>query len=420
MGMIIPRQLCCAVVLMAMSARVAGAQLVVPTPSFQLVESVPEATSYGTAGVPRTQAVWLQMIRGAKHSIDIAAFYISDRAGSSLTPVLDALIARADAGIKVRVLLDESFLKNNQAGVDYLRKHGKIEIRLLPVSGMTSGVLHAKYMVIDGIDVFVGSQNWDWRALEQIHELGARIRDPRIAQTFDATFDFDWQLAEHHDLPRAAEAAVEPPAFDPVTAEDPSVLDAQGNDPLIAFPAFSPPSLMPAWVTQEQPALVQMIQASQHVLRVQVMTITAIRQYGPNGWWPDIDSALRDAAARGVQVRILVADWALREPTQSYLKSLAVLPNITVKFSQLPLAPEGFIPYARVEHAKFAIADDRSIYIGTGNWEWSYFNTTVDASIFVHGLAPAKTLTQMFDADWNGKYVTTMEAGKNYPAPRTH
>ena len=47
------------------------------SPDFQIVESVPEATIYGQPGVPRTQQVWLQMIRGAQHSIDIAAFYIT-------------------------------------------------------------------------------------------------------------------------------------------------------------------------------------------------------------------------------------------------------------------------------------------------------------------------------------------------------
>jgi phosphatidylserine/phosphatidylglycerophosphate/cardiolipin synthase-like enzyme len=389
---------------------------------FQIVESVPEATNYGTPGVPRTQETWLQMIRGAKRSIDVAAFYISDRPGSTLTPVLDALIARADAGVKVRVLVDQSFLKDkdNQAGVDHLRQGGRVEIRILPAATLTGGVLHAKYMVVDGSDVFVGSQNWDWRALEQIHEIGARIHNERFAQTFDATFDFEWQLAEHPDLPKASGLASKPPAFAPATEQDPVLLDGHGDDPLIAFPAFSPPTLIPAWVTQEQPALMRLIQASQHNLRIQVMTLSAIHQFGPKGWWSEIDSALRDAATRGVQVRIIVADWALREPMQSYLKSLAALPNITVKFSHLPPSPQGFIPYARVEHAKYAIADDRSVYIGTGNWEWSYFNTTVDASVFVQGVGPAKTLTQIFDKDWNGSYVTMIELGKTYTAPKTH
>ncbi len=43
-------------------------------PSFRIVESVPEASLYGEPGVPRTQAVWLDMIGHARTSIDIAAF----------------------------------------------------------------------------------------------------------------------------------------------------------------------------------------------------------------------------------------------------------------------------------------------------------------------------------------------------------
>lgn len=402
----------------------AGASFTAPTvpasSRFQIVESVPEATVYGEPGVPRTQAVWLRMIRDARKRIDIAAFYISEKPGGPLKPVLDALAARARAGVAVRILMDQTFFKGSAASVDWLRKVPGITIRVLPVDTLTGGVLHAKYMVVDGQHVFVGSQNWDWRALDQIHEIGARIDDRRFAQTFDAAFDFDWRLAGDPDLPKAAKIAVEPLAFAPVTAQDPVLLDGKDGDALTAFPAFSPPSLAPRWVTPEQTALAHMIEASRHVLRIQVMTLSAIRHYGPKGWWPAIDTALRDAAARGVQVRIIVADWALREPMQSYLKSLAALPGITVKFSRLPPSPQGFIPYARVEHAKYAVADDRTVCIGTGNWEWSYFNSTVDASVFVHGAGPARTLASIFDRDWNGPYVTTLEPGGHYAPPRNH
>lgn len=392
----------------------------VSTQDFGIVESVPEATNYGEPGIARTQTAWIEMIKGAKQSIDIAAFYITDKLGSALSPVLDALIDRAGAGIRVHLLVDQSFLKNDHADVDRLRKVTGIEVRVLPVDTLTGGVLHAKYMVVDDESVFVGSQNWDWRALEHIHEVGARIRNARFAQTFAAAFEFDWQIAEHPDLQTAASTAVRAPSFAPATAEDPVLLDAKSSEPLVAFPAFSPPSLMPHWVTSEEPALIRMIEASRHELRIQVMTFSAIRQYGPKGWWAEVDGALRNAAARGVQIHIIVADWALREPMQAHLKSLAVLPNITIKFSHLPQALEGFIPYARVEHAKYAVADDRIVYIGTGNWEWSYFHNTVDASVFVQGFGPAKTLSDIFDRDWNGPYVTMLEPGKEYTEPHTH
>lgn len=411
------------------TSELATSELVRPAPAasvspgaasdFQIVESVPEHSIYEQSDLPRTQQVWLQMIRGAHHSIDIAAFYIANQARSQLVPVLDALVTRAEAGVKVRLLVDQTFLKTNPDSVERLRQVPGIAVRVLPVDTLTGGVLHAKFFVVDGENVFVGSQNWDWRALDQIHEIGARIRSARFAKTFVAAFDFDWHLAAHPDLPNAAKAAVTPPDFVPVTAEDPVLLHADGET-LTAYPAFSPPSMMPRWVTSEQHALERMIDASTRVLRIQVMTFSALSQYGPKGWWSPLDAAIRDAAARGVQVRIIVADWALHEPMQAYLKSLAVLPDITVKFSTVPESPEGFIAYARVEHAKYAVADDRSVYIGTGNWERSYFDSSVDTSVFVSGRGPARTLSQIFDHDWSGPYVTTIKAGDNYAPARNH
>lgn len=406
--------------LLLASLPAAQARQAKPAPSsLQVVESVPEASLYGEPGVPRTQPTWLAMINGARQRIDIAAFYISEKPGTGLTPVLDALAARARAGIPVRLLVDHTFLEKNPESVEWLRKVPGISVRVLAVDQLTGGVLHAKYMVVDDRSVFLGSQNWDWRALEQIHEIGARIDDARFGRTFAASFDYVWNIAEHNSVAKADAHGLPPVDVAPVTAADPVLLDAGSDDPLLVFPAFSPPQLAPQWVTNEAPALVDMIRNSQHELRIQVMTLSALRGYGAKGWWSDLDSAIRDAAARGVKVRIIVADWALHEPMQAYLKSLALMPGIELKFSTVPPSPQGFIPYARVEHAKYAVADGRSSYIGTGNWEWSYFNTSVDTSVFVKGRRPAQTLTRIFDRDWDGPYVTPMRVDQTYTPART-
>ncbi|WP_276965632.1 phospholipase D-like domain-containing protein [Metallibacterium scheffleri] len=386
-------------------------------PAFQIVESVPVGTIYGQPGVPRTQAIWLDLINHAQKSIDLAAFYISNQPGAALQPVLDALIRRAAAGVKVRILLDATFMKESRAAYDLLAGKPGIDIRILPVDKLTGGVLHAKYFIVDDHVVFVGSQNWDWRALTQIHEIGAVVRSTRMAKTFTAAFDFDWQLAADPNLPAARRRAVQPPDFAPVTAQDPLVLQQDGA-PLVISAGFSPRALMPDWLDPELPQLLRLIDGAQHTLDIQVMTLSAFKDYGPKGWWPALDSALRGAAARGVRVRIIVADWALREPMQAYLKSLALMPNISIKYSTLPEAPQGFIPYARVEHCKYAVADDRMSYIGTGNWSWSYFATTVDASLFITGKAPAQTLSAIFNRDWNGPYVQRIEPGGHYAPPR--
>ncbi|MES1954441.1 phospholipase D-like domain-containing protein [Salinisphaera hydrothermalis] len=387
----------------------------------QIVESVPTHSMYGEPGVPRTPDVWRRMIDAARTRIDIAAFYVANKPGEALAPVLDAIAARAKAGVNVRILTGPTFTDETDQSLAPLAKLANVTIRRLPVNKLTGGVLHAKYFVVDGHDAFIGSANWDWRAMDQIHELGVRIDSPRMARTLDATFDFDWRLTANGDLPAARKRAAQPPAFDPVTREAPVVVaDDNGRITGTAFEAFSPPALMPGWITTEQSALVRLIHSARRRIRIQVMTLSAINEYGPPGYWPALDSALRDAAARGVAVQIVVADWALREPMQSYLKSLAVLPNITVKYSHVPTAPRGFIPYARVEHCKYAVADDDAVYVGTGNWTRSYFDASVNASLFMHDGPAAHTLNAIFERDWNGPYVHTVEPGGHYNPPRTH
>lgn len=396
------------------------AQAVPADTTFRIVESVPENTIYGQQGVQRTQQAWLDMIRGAKQNIDIAAFYFTNKAGEALVPVMDAILKKARSGVKVRILIGRTFYPGSESSLAPMRGVPNIEIRILPVDSLTGGVLHAKYFIVDDSIVFVGSQNWDWRALSQIHEIGARIDNKRFAQTFESVYNFDWNLAGTRDLPKAQKMAVDPKDFAPVTNGDPVILHDGTANAIIVFPAFSPPALVPRWVNTEQPALVRFIESARHTVRIQVMTLNALIYYGPKGYWKEIDNALRNVAARGVKVDIIVADWALHQPMQQYLKSLAVMPNITVKFSALPPAPEGFIPYARVEHCKYAVVDDNRAFIGTGNWGWSYFNNTVDASVFITGKTPAGTLIKIFDRDWNGPYVTTIQPGADYKPPKNH
>ncbi|MBS1095590.1 phospholipase D-like domain-containing protein [Gluconobacter wancherniae] len=385
----------------------------------RIVESVPTGTIYGEPGMPRAREVWLEMLHNAKKSVDIAAFYIAEKKGEALSGVLDALEERSRAGVQVRLLVEPSFLHDTQPVLDRFKAFPNIHIEILPTDHLTGGILHAKYMIVDRDVTFIGSQNWDWRALDHNHELGAEITDARFAESMEGAFEELWALGGGKLLAKEQYLTAAPPAVPPTTESDPISFEQDGAK-VLAFPAFSPPSMLPRWYTAEQPALKNLIHQARYDLRIQVMTLSAIRQYGPPGYWPEIDTAIRDAAARGVNVKIIVADWALHQPMQAYLKSLAVLPHITVKFSTVPMAKEGFIPYARVEHAKYAIADDDAFMIGTGNWEWSYFNNTVDASLFVHGTKLTGTMLSIFDRDWNGPYVTTLSPATQYQPAHNH
>ncbi|GAA0913605.1 phospholipase D-like domain-containing protein [Rothia nasimurium] len=377
--------------------------------TFEWVESVPEETSYGLPDTARTGPTWLSMIKGAKDHIDIAAFYLTNPPGHALSPIVDALVAQAKKGVRVNLLIDTSFMHESQPWVDALTGLPGITIRQMPVKDLTGGVLHVKFMEIDDRDVFVGSQNWDWRAIQHIHEVGVHIGDERIGKTFRAEFDHLWHLAEKPADALVAAPLVAAPSFEPATVLSPVVINGKDDGPSTIFPAFSPAALQPSWLTLEAPTLTQMLDQARTRIRIQVMTMSAFKDFGPKGYWTALDLAIRNAAARGVQVQVIVADWALRGHDLAYLQSLALMPGVEVKYSSLPQASSGPIPYARVEHAKYALVDDESGFVGTGNWSWSYFESAVNASIFIHGPL-VRPLGRIFDADWNGPYVKPLSA----------
>ena len=67
--------------------------------------------------------------------------------------------------------------------------------------------MHAKYFVVDGEEAFVGSQNFDWRALEHIHEMGAHVRVPAFGRALAAVFLEDWDIAETLGTPQPVGSA---------------------------------------------------------------------------------------------------------------------------------------------------------------------------------------------------------------------
>lgn len=131
---------------------------------FQIVESVPEGTLYGQPGIARTKDVWLDMIHHAQHTIDAAVFYIPDKPGHGMSDILDALTQRARADVQVRIVVEQSFLKETGSVLEKLKAVPNVTTAILPGHALTGGILHAKYMVVDSNSVFVGSQNWDWRS----------------------------------------------------------------------------------------------------------------------------------------------------------------------------------------------------------------------------------------------------------------
>ncbi|HZI08441.1 MAG TPA: phospholipase D-like domain-containing protein, partial [Archangium sp.] len=283
-------------------------------PGLVLVESSPVETTLDHADIPDAHEVWPEMVNGATRTLDVAQFYVSNEPGSRLEKVIQAVEAAADRGVKVRVLADEKFYKTYPETLERLAKRPGIEMRRVDLGKAMGGVLHAKYFVVDGREAFLGSQNFDWRALEHIQELGLRIRVPEVVRALADVFEQDWALAAGGTAPAPATAMTGPfPA-------------RYAGDTVRVTPALSPQGYLPDPATWDLPQLVRLIDGAKRSVRVQVLTYRARGRDGST--FPDLEEALKRAAARGVKVELLVADWGKRKGTIEGLQALHAPPAL--------------------------------------------------------------------------------------------
>ena len=172
-----------------------------PSATTRLVQSVPVETGLADPALPFAKDVWVDMIRSARRTLDFGEFYATNRPHSALEPVLAALEGAGTRGVKIRFLLSAKMLGQDPASLARLKAIPGAEVRSFDLTGVSHGILHAKYFLVDGREAYFGSQNFDWRALEEIHELGVRTTDPRLVDPLREIFDVDWRFAETHKVP---------------------------------------------------------------------------------------------------------------------------------------------------------------------------------------------------------------------------
>jgi phosphatidylserine/phosphatidylglycerophosphate/cardiolipin synthase-like enzyme len=380
--------------------------------SIELVESIPVETTLDNEDIRNTPELWLEMINGAKRTLDFGEFYISHKEGEALTPILEAVIAAADRGVQVRFVIDGNMYKTYPETADELNEHPNIEVRVYNLSGITGGVLHAKYFIVDDREIFLGSQNFDWRALKHIHELGLRIEDKSLVKFYKDLFDLDWVLAAEDTDTGAVLASLEKrPELAVYKVKD----KTYGNSGIV--PTASNPRIIYHSANWDETQLLNLIDHAEESIRIQLLSYSPLSR---DGLYEQLDFALRRAAARGVQVQMILSDWNFHSPRIEYIKSLHAIPNIELRFSTIPEASEGYIGYARVEHCKFMVIDDKEFWLGTSNWSKSYFHHGRNLGIIVQNEKMAKRVSGIFMKSWDSEYCSPVELGKEYRAKDTY
>ncbi len=380
-------------------------------PNIEIVESIPAGTILDNPEIRNAHEVWLEMIGRAQKTLDLEEFYISHEPGKLLGDVLAAIYSAADRGVKVRIIVDGRMYKTYPASVDSLGRFRNIEVRRIDFGTIGGGIQHAKYFIVDGKEVFVGSQNFDWRALEHIHELGLRINSTQFATTYTDVFNLDWQLAS------LAPDAIKTFSVTRKTYPMPIRVTGKNGDVTSLQPTFSPIGWVPDSTLWDEHAIVGVIDGSQRTLTLQFLSYSPSERRG--GKYTVIDDAIRRAAKRGVKVRMIVSDWQKGSPAVTPLKELANLPNIEVAFTAIPEWSGGYISFARVEHCKYIVADESKFWLGTSNCEKSYFYGSRNMGVVCTSSKLGGMLARLFQKSWSSPYKELITQNGEY-APREH
>jgi phosphatidylserine/phosphatidylglycerophosphate/cardiolipin synthase-like enzyme len=376
------------------------------SPDIEIVESIPVGTSLDNPDIRDTYEVWLEMIAHAGQSLDIEQFYISNEPGKMLQDVLADVYRAADRGVRVRIIVDARMSMTYPVSVDGLSRYGNIELRCIDFASMTGGIQHAKYFIVDHKEVFVGSQNFDWRALEHIHELGLRINNKDMATIYSDVFNLDWELASNtqtkiNQLPLFTERY-----------STPIRVTGEGEDTVVITPTFSPIGYISDSTMWDERAIVNLINGAQQSLVLQFLSYSPRDRKGKS--YTVIDNVIRSAAKRGVKVRMIVSDWEKGSSSVRALKELSSLPNIEIAFTSIPEWSGGYISFARVEHCKFIVADNARFWLGTSNCEKSYYYSSRNVGVVCASLRLAGTLSRIFLKSWNSPYKELITQSGKY------
>jgi len=401
------RRILLSVVVSALLASAAPARAEFSIPGFELVQTAPVGTSLHSDDLRDPATVWSEMFDNAKTEIVIGQFYAVNKPGSLFDKVVERLAAAGKRGVKIRFLLEQKGLGlSEKPTLDQLRAIPNLELRILDFSKLTgNGIIHAKYMVVDGATAFVGSQNFDWRAFEHIHETGLRITDPKLVGQVLAVFNQDWRAQA------LTEQGTAVPALNAITAVP--------NYRQETFLLASPNRYNPAGIGDSESGLPALLADAKNEVRIQLLDYAPL-SYGPKGtrpYYAVIDNAVRAAANRGVKIKLMVSNWNMEQPAQAYLKSLAMLPNVEIRVVTIPVAPGGFIPFARVIHSKTMVIDNQIAWVGTSNWAGGYMDVSRNMEVVMRNEKMAQRLAATQEQIWSSQYAQALDINKQYPKP---
>lgn len=127
------------------------------------------------------ESKFVEMLNSANSSIDLEVYLFTNER------LAHALADAKARGVNVRVIVGNDEGKEAADVIAILSSAG-IPVRI----GTNFAVTHAKFAIIDGRIVIIGSHNWTRSAMKTNREVSVVVEDPAIAQKLLAIFEYDW------------------------------------------------------------------------------------------------------------------------------------------------------------------------------------------------------------------------------------
>ncbi len=374
----------------------------------------------------------IAMASSAQFSIDVAVQELQ------LPNIAQALVAKAQAGVKVRVIVENNYSRPlseltaaevealnprqrdhyqsfqqlvdmdgngnlsqeeiNQRDALVILRNAKVSILDDTADGSKgSGLMHHKFMVVDGSKVIVTSANWTMSDVygdithpdtEGNQNNLVEIQSGELAQAFTNEFNLMWGDGSPNNP--NSQFKMRKPSRAPVEV-------VVGKTRLSV--QFSPSSGQVAWETSSNGLIGKFLNTSQEQVDLALFVFSE----------PTLGSVLQTQSQRGVKVRGLIdRQFAYRNYSSALPlmgvdgNNLCQAPTNTVPGFQ-PLSTIGVptLPTGDLLHHKFAVLDRRTVITGSHNWS-NAANEHNDETLLV--IQDNSTVAAHFDREFDRLY----------------
>lgn len=257
-----------------------------------------------------------------------------------------------------------------------------------------SGLMHHKFMVIDGHRVVTGSANWTLSCihgdfLEPDSQGNANsllvLESPVLAQAWEREFDLLWGDGPGGN--QDSRFGLQKPYRPPVTVSPPgSAIALQ----------FSPTSTALAWADSANGLIARTLSRAHHSLHL------ALFVFSDQG----LSNQIQAASQRGVSVKALVdPGFAYRSYSEALDMLGLALPDSDCRIEShnqpwpQPLTTVGIptLPLTDKLHHKFAVIDGETVVVGSHNWSRAANQTNDETLLVIRNTTVAAHYRREFD-----------------------